>query len=152
MITEAPVETGARRFLFESDKTGTLVTYPQVLDKLENAAKASFRVPKSKADVSFAAEKKRRARFDKLANQWKDETLCMSSTTEITDHPAYQAIIEMGSEAIPWILEDLKRASYHWHAALEAITGENPVRRRDLGDIPRVTEAWLGWGREHGHK
>src|SRR5438309_205458 len=59
-----------------------------------------------------------RARFEHLAKQWKEETLYVSSSSAIESHPAYLTIIEMGAEAIPWILADLKSGPEHWHEAL----------------------------------
>ena len=36
---------------------------------------------------------------------------------------------------MPWILAELRKAPDHWHAALSEITGENPVKDEDRGDI-----------------
>src|SRR5437016_1181215 len=74
-------------------------------------------------------------RFRELAQRWNEETLLMSSSTDIANHPAYREIISMGKPAIPYILSDLRVSDSHWHAAPQAITGENPVAPEDMGRI-----------------
>ncbi len=90
-------------------------------------------------------------RFRDLVHEWKDAKVFTSSGTEIALHPAYQQIIGMGKEAIPMILEEMKRDEDHWFWALKAITGEDPVPPADRGNLPKMTAAWLNWGRTHGY-
>lgn len=92
----------------------------------------------------------RRERFRSLAQQWRSETQWLSSTTEIAMHPAYQAIIGMGAEALPMILEDLRQNSGHWYWALKAISNEDPVVPRDRGSVKKMKNAWLQWGETKG--
>ena len=92
----------------------------------------------------------RRERFRALAQQWRNETQWLSSTTEIAMNPAYQAIIGMGAEALPMILEDLRQNSGHWYWALRAISNEDPVVPRDRGSIKKMKSAWLNWGETKG--
>jgi hypothetical protein len=84
-----------------------------------------------------------RQRFQDLVRQWKEATLFLSSITDMAMHPAYQQIIGMGQEALPLLLEELRREPDHWFWALQAITGVNPVPTQDQGDITRMTQAWL---------
>jgi hypothetical protein len=88
--------------------------------------------------------------FARLAEEWRDETAIYSSVTQKAMHPAYQRIIGMGPAALPLIFRELERRPGHWFWALRAITGENPVRREDAGDLDKMTEAWLAYAREHG--
>jgi site-specific recombinase XerC len=92
----------------------------------------------------------RRERFRSLAQQWRRETQWLSSTTEIAMNPAYQAIIGMGAEALPLILEDLRQNSGHWYWALKAISNEDPVVPRDRGSVKKMKSAWLQWGETKG--
>lgn len=91
-----------------------------------------------------------RERFTSLARQWRAETRWLSSTSQIAMHPAYQAIIGMGSEALPMILEELRERSGYWYWALKAITREDPVTPADRGSIPAMKAAWLRWGSAKG--
>jgi hypothetical protein len=90
-------------------------------------------------------------RFQDLHRQWKEATLFSSSITEIATHSAYQQIIGMGREALPFIIQELHREPDHWFWALRAITGEDPVLQADRGKTPRMAAAWLNWARDHGY-
>jgi hypothetical protein len=90
-------------------------------------------------------------RFEHLAREWKRETINLSSVQEIILNPAYQRIIGMGPDMIPFILQQLERCPGFWFWALRCLTGENPVTQQMRGDVAAMTEAWLNWGREHGY-
>jgi hypothetical protein len=89
--------------------------------------------------------------FQELARVWKEATLYSSSTTELASHPAYKEIIGLGIDALPHIFAQLRKQPDHWFAALQAITGEDPVSEPDRGRIDRMTAAWLKWANEHGY-
>lgn len=57
----------------------------------------------------------------------------------------------MGAGVVPLILYDLKTSRDDWFWALSAITGENPITEADAGNVPKMTEAWLRWGRAKGY-
>ncbi len=83
--------------------------------------------------------------FEALAEQWRDETMMLSSPTKAAMHPSYQRIIGMGQPAVPLILQELERRPDHWFWALHAITGEDPAHSAD--NVDAVTDAWLNWWR-----
>jgi hypothetical protein len=56
----------------------------------------------------------------------------------------------MGLPVVPLILEELRTNPHHWFWALEVITDENPVPGDARGDMQRIAEAWLDWGRQQG--
>lgn len=89
-------------------------------------------------------------RFHRLANEWREQAGYLSDSRRKAMLPSYQAIIGMGLPVLPLILEELQRESNHWYWALEAITGEDPVPADVNGDMRRIREAWLEWGRQHG--
>lgn len=90
-------------------------------------------------------------KFFRLATEWKQATMFVSSVTKMSAHPAYQQIIGMGEEAVPLLLKELARELDHWFWALQAITGVDPVPPSDAGDVERMAAAWVQWGREQGH-
>jgi hypothetical protein len=92
-----------------------------------------------------------RQRFDYLAETWKKETGHLSKISKRCTHVAYQEIIGMGREVVPLILHDLRESRDDWFWALSAITGENPITEADAGNVPKMTEAWLRWGRAKGY-
>ena len=88
--------------------------------------------------------------FQKLVQEWKQQSGYLSSSRQMALLPAYQRIIGLGPAALPLILEELEREPDHWFWALEAISGDNPVATEDRGHIPKTTQAWLTWGRQNG--
>ena len=90
-------------------------------------------------------------RFSLLAFQWKRDNLFESSPWRMAMHPAYQCIIGMGWQAVPFILEQLSCEADFWFEALLAITEEQPVPPKHAGDIQAMRQDWLRWGREHGY-
>lgn len=89
--------------------------------------------------------------FRRLRDEWREATEFVSSSTQLTSHPAYLQIIGLGSPAIQLILSELESEPDHWFTALEAVTGENPVPADALGDLRRMSDAWLAWGRANGY-
>ena len=88
--------------------------------------------------------------FEELALSWSTGTAHLSSPTRLIEHPAYRQIIGLGPAVLPLMLRDLSETGNFWFPALNAITGENPVPDDAAGDVERMTEAWIGWGRIHG--
>ncbi len=88
--------------------------------------------------------------FEALKANWHEDTDQLSSVAQKAMHPAYQRIIGLGPVVLPLILHDMEREPDHWFWALRAITGEDPVKREDAGNIQRMTETWLVFGREQG--
>ena len=87
--------------------------------------------------------------FQKLSEQWKDETQLISSETDLVLHPAYQRIIGLGMPVVPYLLRDLEQSGSRWFWALRNILGVNPVSFADRGKHRKMVEAWVAWGREH---
>lgn len=90
--------------------------------------------------------------FTNLVQQWRNETIGISSTTDLVMHPAYQQIIRMGSIVIPLLLREVERKSGRWFHALCEITGEDPVPLEKRGKTKEMTQLWLDWGKVKGYK
>jgi hypothetical protein len=86
-----------------------------------------------------------RKTFEGLADLWERETGPYAFLYEKAMHWAYQRIIGLGPQAIPWILRRLAERSGHWFWALESLTGEDPAA--GLETMAEAREAWLAWGR-----
>ena len=90
--------------------------------------------------------------FDLLLHRWYQERGVTSSLSEMTMCPSYLKIIAMGSTALPLILNQLKREGDdpdHWFAALEAITGHDPISEDIYGDTVKMAAAWFNWADEN---
>jgi hypothetical protein len=88
--------------------------------------------------------------FRRHEKKWKRDTRFLSSLSEKYLHPSYARIIGLGRPAIPHILRSLRHEPDDWFYALRAITGSNIVPMSMAGDMKKMTECWLEWGRKRG--
>lgn len=89
-------------------------------------------------------------RFGYFAEQWRAGRGATSSITKMAMHPAYQQIIAMGPRVIPLILRQLESEGNEpdmWFWALRSLSNVDPVSNADRGNITRMAQAWLAWGR-----
>lgn len=89
--------------------------------------------------------------FVSLATTWQHDTTYSSSANDIILHPAYQQIIGMGKEALPFIFEELLADTNHWFWALKSISRADPVKEQHMGNLELMKADWLMWGIEHGY-
>jgi hypothetical protein len=86
--------------------------------------------------------------FKSLAFQWKKETIAYSTMIKRVSNPNYKLIIGLGTPAIPLMLEDLHKEMEYWFVALSTITKQNPVPKEEMGNIEKMRERWLEWGKK----
>src|SRR5262245_50140031 len=89
-------------------------------------------------------------RFARLAADWKARSRHLSNTAQMAMLDPYQRIIGMGWEAVPLILDELRREPDQWFWALEKITDENPVPPEAAGRVRQMAQAWIEWGQRVG--
>ncbi len=88
--------------------------------------------------------------FNSLAEQWYNETRMMSFIRQKVVHTAYQKIIGMGRDALPFIFRELANHRGDWLWALEAIVRkENPAA--GMTTFRDAVQAWLTWGAQKGY-
>lgn len=100
--------------------------------------------------AEFTVSPEHRARFARLAAEWKAQSRFLSNTAQMAMLPPYQRIIGMGMPAVPLILQELRRTPDQWFWALEAITEANPVPPQSAGKVRDMSRAWIEWGIENG--
>jgi hypothetical protein len=91
-------------------------------------------------------------RFRRLEKTWLDEIGYSSSPDELRSHWAFQEIVSMGDSVVPLMLRDLEQEPHFWVWALRRITGADPVPVADRGNITKMSEAWVRWGKEQGYQ
>lgn len=111
----------------------------------QNGASEQAGVAMSSADAVALAY-----RFSRLASRWKSDTRVLSSLRQITAHPCYAQVINMGWAAVPLILNDLQKEPAPWFGALKTITGCDPVPVRSRGKLREMAAIWIAWGRSNG--
>ena len=92
------------------------------------------------------------ARFRRLALDWERAAGHLSSMTAASENPAYQEIISLGPDVVPFLLRDLEDNETHWFIALRKITGANPIPQTAAGNIPKMVAAWLCWAKDNGYQ
>jgi len=90
-------------------------------------------------------------KFYALASDWEKDVAGLSSTAQMSQHPAYQEIISMGTQIVPLLLSELKINRLYSLWALSAITGENPIKPEQRGRVKQMASAWIDWGRNRGY-
>jgi len=85
--------------------------------------------------------------FHENVDRWKVETVHWSSITRMIAHPSYLRIIGLAScgrnAVLRLLINELQNNPDHWFAALEAITGENPVPPNvSFGE---AVSSWIEW-------
>jgi hypothetical protein len=85
--------------------------------------------------------------FHESVDRWKADTLHWSSITKMVAHPSYLRIIGLASygrnAVLRLLIAELQNDPDHWFAALEAITGKNPVPPTvSLGE---AVASWIEW-------
>jgi hypothetical protein len=90
-------------------------------------------------------------RFRELEARWVRETGHLSSSMQLRNHAAFEEIIQLGQLVVPLMLRDLQERPRLWVWALPVITGDDPVPPADSGDIAKMTQAWLQWGKAKGY-
>jgi len=94
------------------------------------------------------SQAKLKKEFSRLAKLWKTQTAASPSVAGMVMHPAYLEIISHGEQMIPFILKDLENKPSHWFIALRILAKTSPVKPEDAGNIKKMTESWLAWGKE----
>ena len=82
---------------------------------------------------------------------WKRDTSLLSSQSEILNNHWYKRIIGMGQIAIPFLIDCLIRDPDFLFDALSSITGENPIKPKNLGYLKRMSSDWIDWAKENGY-
>ncbi len=146
MMSLSALQSGSSADVYLSDESARLAAPIRRLSEIGRERGA----PMSLTEAKLASAGVLAQRFDALAQAWRRECGHLSSVREMILHPAYQQIIGMGRDALPFLLRELERQPDHWFWALWAITQENPVPVEHRGRVPDMARGWLEWARQRG--
>ena len=109
--------------------------------KIHSLEDLSYEVPESGIEDEFGH----------LVSEWKSGRRRGADVARMIKHPAYERIIGMGEPAIPLILKELDREVDHWFPALREITGFSPIPEESKGNLAKMAQAWLDWGKREAY-
>jgi hypothetical protein len=106
-----------------------------------------------------------RLKYTVLKRVLEEDTKLISDIDQISEHSAYEGIIALGKDVLPYILEDLQKGidqpgfpGWWFMRAMAEISGETP----DMGEhvqhahgfaqvsVEGVANNWIEWGRKKG--
>ena len=87
--------------------------------------------------------------FNGLVKTWKAGTAGCSITPRRYAHASYQAILVLGPDVVPFILQELKDRPDWWFEALKVLTKSDPTKPTD--NFSDAVKAWLQWGKEKNY-
>jgi hypothetical protein len=82
--------------------------------------------------------------FQEYLKKWNEETINMSSS-DMFENKYYHAIISLGREAIPCIINQLRKEPDHLFKALKMITGISPIKPEHAGRLYDMARDWIDW-------
>jgi hypothetical protein len=85
--------------------------------------------------------------FQRYLLNWLNETGPLSSTQEMFENRYYKAIINMGRDVIPHIIDQLQKKPEHLFKALKEITGMSIIRPEHAGDLYKMAADCIEWYR-----
>src|SRR5947208_2246681 len=88
--------------------------YPGGVRSADTPATGSARDRVAELEATSPGGESLRATFRRLADTWSEETGDSSFIQKKVGHPAYQQIIELGPDAVPLILCELKESPAYW--------------------------------------
>jgi hypothetical protein len=88
--------------------------------------------------------------FMDALQEWRNEVGFSSLLEEKRTTATFRRIVDMGEEAIPFLLEEIASRPSLMFMALHEITGDDPIAPDHRGRVTAMVEVWLRWGREHG--
>jgi hypothetical protein len=83
--------------------------------------------------------------FQGYFQKWIKETQFISSTHMMFENKNYQAIIDLGWDAVPPIIEQLRVKPEHLFKALKRITGVSPIKPGHEGHLYEMASDWIEW-------
>lgn len=83
------------------------------------------------------------SRFARDRDAWLIKSATMSSIVDMAMLPEYQRIIGLGADAVPLIIDELRKEVDHWFWALVAIVGED--HGVGANTLSEAAANWIAW-------
>lgn len=77
--------------------------------------------------------------FESSLKEWQRDTRFLSSSSAVTSHPAFRRIVNMGGNAVPFIIEEIA------HKPSNLVWALNAIFHKKTGSGKTVTDACKLW-------
>ena len=81
-----------------------------------------------------------------LIKEWQAATAYLSDLDQMAEDRYFSAIVSIGNDAVPGILQSIADSPSWIVMALEEITKERPYSDDDLGSVELISRRWIEWG------
>ena len=85
------------------------------------------------------------SRFYELLQRWRAETYFAPLMKDKIENLNFKKIIDLGDDAVPLIIDEVRQTPDFLVLALYFITKENPVPPSAQGRVTEMVDAWLDW-------
>ncbi|MCB9385971.1 MAG: hypothetical protein H6509_15280 [Bryobacterales bacterium] len=113
-----------------------------------------FRAARAQQTLTASEQPEFIAKLHEHAERWGAETKHISSPSLTMEHPSYQAVLGMAQDdkkqVIRFLLSDMQKNERPWFWALSYLTGDNPIKREDAGQLDKMIESWVRWSKKEG--
>lgn len=92
--------------------------------------------------------------FDSLVTELDTQCAGLSTSKKMLNHPIYSKLLELGASALSLVLYRLQHGdnSRCLYGILRAAEKNGPtIPDCDIGNIEKVKNHWLQWGKEKGY-
>lgn len=86
-----------------------------------------------------------RALVMRLLDQWDDDVMVISSMEQIMEHPHVEALMSLGEDVVPLVIERMKSGNLSWgyFSLLHRLTGVDPVPEEERGKVQAMAQRWI---------
>jgi len=90
--------------------------------------------------------------FYAVLRRWRSETAFASDPDKITSNPSYRALVHNARNTTDLIIDQLRVEPSFLVWVLDDAYGERPYADDDIGDITKMTDAWISWADRNGQR
>jgi uncharacterized hydantoinase/oxoprolinase family protein len=100
--------------------------------------------PKSTERINSNWDNTVKNAFQNYFKKWEEETINMSSS-DMFENKNYKEIIALGWDAVPHIINQLRKDPDYLFVALKTITGVSPIKQQHTGHLYEMADDWIKW-------
>jgi hypothetical protein len=89
------------------------------------------------------------SQFSEFADNWRAETMLMSSPTQRSANLWHLRILTLGKRAIPFVIAEMQKRDHDWFSTMMALAGEDAAEAARTFD--EGVDMWVSWAAKKGY-